>query len=172
VPDILVNNAAVFGKDTLAGIREEAVSAALRINLLAPLFLMKQFAAAHNGSTRRRRGRQPMVINILDARVAQGGSDGFSYTLSKRALAAATEQAAVELAPIAVNAVAPGPVIRPESVSERAGPMILPRACTPDDVADAVIYLADSSAVTGQTIFVDSGQRLIRRNVPTGGRKS
>jgi NAD(P)-dependent dehydrogenase (short-subunit alcohol dehydrogenase family) len=85
--------------------------------------------------------------------------------VSKCALAAFTVAAARELAPrIAVNAVAPGPVLPPPGgarrVREPAGRIPLGRRPTPEDVAEAVLFLVRAKATTGQTIFVDGGQHL------------
>ena len=42
-----------------------------------------------------------------------------------------------------------------------AGPVPLERQCQPEEVAAAVIFLLESDAFTGQTLFVDGGQHLI-----------
>ena len=59
-----------------------------------------------------------------------------------------------------VNGVAPGPVLAPEGAREAAGDLPLGRRPTPEDVARAVAFLAESEAVTGQILFVDGGQQL------------
>ena len=63
----------------------------------------------------------------------------------------------------AVNAVAPGPVLPPADadLAEPAGPSPLAIRPLPADVAAAVVYLAGTAAVTGQTLYVDSGQHLL-----------
>ena len=62
-----------------------------------------------------------------------------------------------------MNAVAPGPVLPPADadLAEPAGPSPLAIRPLPADVAAAVVYLAGTAAVTGQTIYVDSGQHLL-----------
>lgn len=164
-PDILINNAASFEKDSLATITERTLLRSLKTNLAAPLFLMRAFAKSVEGGALRSRSRirrrQSMIINILDARIVERSPDGFSYSLSKHSLATATAWAAVDLAPIAVNAIAPGPVLRPARVSEPAGPKLLSHSCNVDDVVDAVMYLVQSKAVTGQIIYVDSGRHIL-----------
>ena len=69
---------------------------------------------------------------------------------------------------IRVNAVGPGPV-SPNDRQGEAGFMLevqglpLARAIAPDDIADAVLYLAGARNVTGQMIAVDAGQHLAWR---------
>jgi NAD(P)-dependent dehydrogenase (short-subunit alcohol dehydrogenase family) len=106
------------------------------------------------------------VINVLDQRIRQPNSDQISYTLSKQALAAATETLARALAPkIRVNAVAPGLTLptedyRPAQMAALEALMPLKRLPEADDIADAVLWLARAEATTGQTIFVDGGASL------------
>ncbi len=91
----------------------------------------------------------------------------FSYSLSKSALWAATRSMAQAYAPlkIRVNGVGPGPVLpnTPQGedgfAAEVAG-LPLQHAVTPDEIAAAVLYLAEAQSVTGQMIAVDAGQHL------------
>ena len=60
-----------------------------------------------------------------------------------------------ELAPeTRVNAVAPGPVLAPENIHVPGGETLLGRRATPQDVADAVLFLLAAPAVTGQILAV------------------
>jgi pteridine reductase len=55
--------------------------------------------------------------------------------------------------------IAPGPVaVEPEQEERRARETLLQRIGTADDVADAVLYLAGASYVTGTTLVVDGGR--------------
>ncbi len=154
--DILVNNAAVFHKRSLRTAAAAAMRAEWETNLLAPLLLMREFARG------RRRGR---IVNLLDTRIASGRADAVPYSLAKKSLADLTRLAARELAPgITVNGVAPGPVLpadRARAAREPAGPLPLRRRPAAEDVAAAVLYLAQADAVTGQVVFVDGGQHLL-----------
>ncbi len=153
--DILVNNAAVFYRRDLRHTGAADLRAAWELNLAAPVLLMRHFAA-QTGAGR--------VVNLLDQRIESNRSDSLAYSLSKKALAAATAAAALELAPsCAVNAVAPGPVLLPRRRTERepAGAIPLRRRPVPEDIAAAVLFLLTSPAVTGQVIFVDGGQHLL-----------
>jgi NAD(P)-dependent dehydrogenase (short-subunit alcohol dehydrogenase family) len=64
--------------------------------------------------------------------------------------------------------VAPGPTLAsarqdPAAFAHQAGALPLKRGPSPDDVAEAVLYLARAGSVTGQTIAVDGGQHLAWR---------
>jgi len=157
--DGLVNNAALFRRRTLAETDEAMLLADLRVNLLAPLFLIRALAGRSSA------GR---VVNLLDRRIAGLEPGALAYQLSKRGLADLTRLAALELAPgFTVNAVAPGPVLPPAEgdgrIPDRAGPTPLNRRPTPDDVAQAVLFLLAAESVTGQILFVDGGQHLAGR---------
>lgn len=146
--DILVNNAALFARD--ADVEEARLRA---VNLEAPLHLAELVAAQPGGGC---------VIQMLDARIARPEVGPFQiYTATKRALAESVIRLAREWAPrVRVNGVAPGPVLAPEGARELAGTIPLARRPTPEDVARAVAFLAESEAVTGQILFVDGGQHL------------
>jgi pteridine reductase len=73
-----------------------------------------------------------------------------------------TRVLALALAPeVRVCGVAPGPVaVDPGTEDRRAGNVPLRRVGSPEDVAEAVLYLARAGYVTGSTLFVDGGQSL------------
>ena len=146
--DILVNNAALFGRDG------EINPAVLRaVNVDAPLDLAGRVAAQPGGGC---------VIHLLDCRIAREEAAGFqAYAATKRELAESVERLAREWAPrTRVHGVAPGPVLAPEGVRELAGEIPLMRRPTPEDVARAVAFLAESESMTGQILYVDGGQHL------------
>ena len=155
--DILVNNASSFQHTKFRMIRGADFDGTFSINLKAPVLLTRAFAA------RARKGR---VLNLLDSRIAGYAPGQMPYLLSKQGLADFTRAAALELAPdFTVNAVAPGPVLAPETGSrtarEKAGAFPLRRRPTPGDVASAALFLLGSEAITGQIIYVDGGQNLL-----------
>jgi len=160
--DILVNNASVFHKDRLSAASEAKLMAELRVNLLVPILLTRAFA---------RRARTGSVINLLDRRIAAIDAECLPYWLSKKALAAFTEAAALELAPrITVNGVAPGPVLPPpgkgaDYLHDKMGRVPMGRRVTPKEVAAAVTALLRLDGVTGQIVFVDGGQHLLGQDV-------
>jgi pteridine reductase len=159
-PDLLVNNAAMFGQDDWAGMTTETLEAHFRLNLFTPLLLAQALVKATGDKT------QPAVVNIIDQRVTNPHGDQLSYTLSKQALAASVRSMATAFGSRArVNGVAPGLVISTNDYDakqeERLATMMpLGALPSPSGVADAVLYLAEAKHVTGQTIFVDSGASL------------
>lgn len=157
---LLVNNAGEFELDNVETLSHDRFRRAISVNLEAPLFLSKAFAAQAPA------GVDASIVNILDQRVLKPNPRFFSYTLSKSALFTATTTLAQALAPkIRVNAVAPGPTLpSPRQTEEQfaiqAESLPLQRGPRPEDIAQAVVYLAQASAVTGVTVPVDGGQHL------------
>ena len=142
-PDALVNNAALFAGDDAT---LEAV------NLVAPQKLTMLMAGRETG-----RGA---VVNILDCRVLCGAEGEGAYFRTKRALLDYTMKSAAMFAEtLCVNAVAPGPVLAPTEVHEKAGETPFGRPA-PEDVAFAVSFLLSARATGGCVIPVDGGQSL------------
>ena len=110
------------------------------------------------------------MVNLLDQKLANPNPDFFSYTLSKYALAGATEMLAQALAPkVRVNAVAPGITLpsgdqKDADFAAVASDNLLRHPVGAEAVAAAVVYLLDAGSVTGQTLYVDCGQRFLRRD--------
>lgn len=163
--EALINNAAVFERDTVHNATRESWDFHLETNLRAPFVLMQSFAR------RLPEGAHGSIVNLLDQRVWNLGPAFTSYTVSKMGLWTLTQSLAVELAPrIRVNAVGPGPTLpssrqTPEQFAAQCDRTPLRRGATPEDVADAVRYLLGARSVTGQMIAVDGGEHLgvIRR---------
>lgn len=163
--DLLVNNASTYSRETLAEAEPDDFDRHWRVNALAPMLLTKTFSDCVAASDILPADYHGQVVNLLDRRVAHPDSGALPYWVSKRALASFTLGAARELAPrIAVNAVAPGPVLPPAPGEARdlAGDLPLTDRCRPEDVADAVAYLAGTRCITGQILYVDSGQHVFR----------
>lgn len=159
-PTVLVNSAARFEDDRWDSASMEELLEHYRVNAAAPVLLAAGLAR------RLPAGATGVVVNIIDQRVANPPTDQLSYTLSKQALAGATRTLARALAPaVRVCGVAPGLTIptgdyEPAQIGRLSAMMPLGHLPTPDDVADAVLYLIRAEAVTGQTIFVDGGASL------------
>ena len=85
-----------------------------------------------------------------------------AHSAAKAAQAMLTRVLARALAPdVRVCGVAPGPVaVEPDQEERRAAETLLGRVGSPDDVAEAVVYLAGASFVTGTTLLVDGGLLL------------
>lgn len=163
---LLVNNASVFDEDDIGTLTRAQFNKTLAINLTAPLFLAQAFAQHVQKSAPD--GRGASIVNILDQRVLRPTPKFFSYTLSKSALHTATLTLAQALAPLRVNAVAPGPVLpSPRQTgaqfAEQSAAVPLGQGPKPEDIAAAVLYLAGASSVTGVTLPVDGGQHIAWR---------
>lgn len=159
-PCCLINNASEFRHDTLETLTRDAWHVHLDINLKAPVFLA-QSMARHLPA-----GCEGNVINIIDQRVWNLKPDFFSYTISKAGLWTATRTLAQALAPrIRVNAIAPGPVLRSVHQSEsdfaaECASTLMGRGPSPVEIADAVRFILEAPAMTGQMIALDGGQHL------------
>ena len=159
--DVLVNSAAIFPRTPWEEIDEATWDYTLDVNLKAPFF-----TAWHAVPLMRRSGGGK-IVNIADWAGLRPYKNYLPYVISKGGIITMTKALALELAPsIAVNAVAPGPVMLPEDFSDAAADRIrkatlLDRLGSPDDVAQSVIYLvAMTDFITGHVLVVDGG-RLI-----------
>lgn len=157
---LLVNNASEFQHDAIGGLDRAVFDRHMAVNLRAPIFLADAFAAQAPS------GADPSIVNLIDQRVYKPTPRFLSYGLSKSALHTATTTLAQALAPrVRVNAVAPGPTLpspRQDAAAfaRQARAVPLGRGPSPEEIADAVLYLAGARSVTGETIAVDGGQRL------------
>ena len=162
-PTLLVNSASIFRDDRLATLTAESLDQHMRTNLYAPLLLTRAFAAQLGEGTD---DSGASVVMLLDQRVRNPVPDQLAYSLSKQALHASIRNLARDLAPrIRVNGVAPGLVLPTEDYDDAqwaklTALMPLERLAQPAEIAAAVVYLANAGAVTGQTIYVDSGANL------------
>jgi NAD(P)-dependent dehydrogenase (short-subunit alcohol dehydrogenase family) len=172
---LLVNNAALFEEDSAFAIDLDLWERQFAVNLRAPLLLAQEFARQV------REGEEAAIVNLIDQRVLRPTPQFFSYSLTKSALWAATRTLAQAFAPlnIRVNGVGPGPVLPnlPQGdtgfAAEVAG-LPLQHAVAAEDIAEAVLYLAEARSVTGQMIAVDAGQHLAWQTPDAGsqGEKS
>ena len=155
---LLVNNAAGFEPDEIGHLDRARFDRHFAVNLRAPLFLAQAFAAqAPAGGA---------IVNMLDQRVYRPTPRYLSYGLTKSALHVATTTLAQALAPrLRVNAVAPGPALPnprqdAEAFARYGAAMPLGHGPTPEEIADAVLFLARAGSITGETIAVDGGQHI------------
>ncbi len=156
----LVNNASVFEPDSPDTLDLDRWERHFAVNLRAPVLLASEFARLCGNQ------RRGSIINIIDQRVLRLNPRYFSYTLAKSALWTATQTMAQAYAPnLRVNAVGPGPVLPNQNEGQdgfllEASRVPLEHAVEPDEIAQAVLYLARAYSVTGQMICVDSGQHI------------
>jgi NAD(P)-dependent dehydrogenase (short-subunit alcohol dehydrogenase family) len=164
--DAVVNSASRFEYDDPATFDAALLESLVRSNTAAPVALARALAAQASVQAPHARVT-PCVVNLLDQKLHNPNPDYFSYTLTKAALAHATVLLAQALAPaVRVCGVSPG-------ITLVSGPMddqefakahkltALGRSSTPEDIARAVRFLLESSAITGIDLPVDGGQHLV-----------
>jgi 3-oxoacyl-[acyl-carrier protein] reductase len=162
--DVLVNMASLYVPKPIDEVTLSDWNSQLNVDLRAA-WLCARAAIPH---MRRLRGGR--IINFSDwvARSGRPRYPGFlPYYVAKAAVVGLTEALALELAAdqILVNAIAPGPIVAPENISdeefvnvERATP--LGRWGGEIEIAKTVLALVDSDFITGETIRVDGGRHL------------
>jgi NAD(P)-dependent dehydrogenase (short-subunit alcohol dehydrogenase family) len=157
----VVNSASLFDYDDAASFSGARLQQHMSANVAAPLLLAQALHAATPA------GSQSVVINLLDQKLYNPNPDYLSYTLSKAALHSATTLLAQALAPtVRVVGVAPGITMlsgdQTDSQFEQAHRVTpLGKSSTPQDIAEAVCFVATASAMTGTTLLVDGGQHLL-----------
>ena len=159
--DLVVNNASSFFPVELGAIESSHWEELVGSNLRAPLFICQEAApelAKHEGA----------IVNIVDIHAERPLKGYALYSIAKAGLAALTRSLAVELAPrVRVNGVAPGAIAWPEDnqfdPAERSRIIAttpLARMGSPQDIAQAVHFLAAAPYITGQIIAVDGGRSV------------
>jgi len=158
--DLLVCSAATFERGAFLDREDDDLERVLRVNLVAPLSLARALAPALAL-------REGAIVNVGDVAGVHPWRGYLDHCTAKAALHFATRALALELAPVRVNAVAPGTVLWPEddrhgegSQTRRAILDAIPlgRIGTPQDVAEAVLFLAQAPFVSGSVLPVDGGR--------------
>jgi len=153
-----VNCAANFLPSSIISTTEEVWDASLDANLRAPFFCAQAAAPL----LRRSKG---CIVNFADTGGVIGWPGYIAHSVSKAGVVMLTKVLAKALAPeVRVNAIAPGTITMPGDPPEWEADFIklapLRRTGAPADIADAVLFLAHSEFITGQTIVVDGGRTL------------
>ncbi|MFD0854483.1 SDR family oxidoreductase, partial [Actinomadura adrarensis] len=152
-PELIVNNASCFPPPSDAH-RWDVVRDALALHVLAP----NELATVLPG-----RGH---IVNVLDARLPLHDGARTGYEVAKHALAALTLIHARQLAPaIRVNALAPGLVLPPVNGDRDLWQLAayrapLQRPAVMEDLGAALRFLDHAPSVTGQILYIDSGEHL------------
>ncbi len=164
--DILVNNAGLTKDNLFMRMKDEDWNLVLNVNLTAGFRLAR---AAIRGMMKRRYGR---IISMASVVGVTGNPGQANYSASKAGMIGMTKCLAAEVASrgITANCVAPGFIktamtdALPEEAKEKLARSIpMARLGLPEDVANAVVFLAsdEASYITGQTIHVNGGMAMI-----------
>lgn len=166
--DLLVNNAGTPGVikpipvQDLEGVTEDIWQTLLNVNLMSVFRCSKAAAASLKAS-------QGAIVNTASIAGFGAIASTIAYSASKAGVINLTTNLAHALAPeVRVNAVAPGSVESSWAIEwsdERRRSTIaatpLQRWCTPDDVAELIVYLGFAGRmITGQTVIIDGGISL------------
>jgi 3-oxoacyl-[acyl-carrier protein] reductase len=160
--DIVVNNAGITKDNLLMRMTEENFNDVIKTNLKSVFNITK---ACQRPMLKQRSGS---IINISSVVGVKGNAGQANYAASKAGIIGFTKSIALELGSrsIRCNAIAPGFIetemtdaLPPETVKQWRESIPLKRGGTPEDVANAVLFLASdmSAYVTGQVLHVDGG---------------
>jgi pteridine reductase len=159
--DALVNSASTWSATPLEEVMADDVRRFFEVNTLGTFVCCQ-----HAGLIMAEQDEGGAIVNIGDWAVERPYRDYSAYFASKATIPTLTRTFAVELAPkVRVNAILPGPVLLPESVSpeERRRAIagtLLQRPGKPDNVAQAVAALLENDFITGVCLPVDGGRTL------------
>lgn len=160
--DIVINNAGITRDGLLMRMTEENFNEVIRTNLNSVFNITK---ACQRQMLKQRSGS---IINISSVVGVKGNAGQANYAASKAGIIGFTKSIALELGSrnIRCNAIAPGfietemtAVLAEETVKQWREAIPLKRGGTPEDVANAVVFLASdmSAYITGQVLNVDGG---------------
>lgn len=156
--DLVVNSAATMTRTPFGSVTPEQWDQTMALNLRAP-FLIAQAAAevVRPGGS---------IVNMADLAAFESWPAYVPHGISKAGVVQMTRALASILGPaVRVNAIAPGAVLLPDDWDEASAERLarttpLRRLGEPQDVIDAVLYLATAPYVTGQTLIVDGGRNV------------
>ena len=160
--EILINNAGITKDNLLMRISEEDFDKVIEVNLKSVFNLTKAVIRPMM------KQRQGSIINMSSVVGVKGNAGQTNYAASKAGILGFTKSVALELGSrnIRCNAIAPGFIetemtanLDPKAVEEWRKAIPLKRGGSPEDVANACIFLASdlSAYITGQTLNVDGG---------------
>lgn len=164
--DVLVNNAAmthVVAHRDLEEMSEDKWDDILQTNVMGTFFCVRAAAPL----LKKTKGS---IVNVSSVAGVSGEGSSIAYAASKGAVNTLTKSLARALSPeIRVNAVCPGPVdtrwlramLTEQEIKERTASYPLQRAALPDDITDAIVFLAiGTTLTTGQCLVVDGGRTM------------
>jgi len=161
--DLLVANAGTFRRTPFAEVTERNWDDAWRGNFQAMAVPARRIGKLMC------EGRRGCIIAVADVAGIRPWADYIPYSVAKTCVIAYTLELAAALAPhVRANAIAPGPILFPDDFDPAAQQREIDRTALkrqgkPAHIADAVIFLARNSYITGAVLPVDGGRLLTRR---------
>ncbi len=162
-PHILVCMASVYARAPFDSLDERAWRTNLDVDLSSAFHLARRAAPLMKAAGG---GRIVLFSDWLPKSGRPRYRGYLPYYVSKAGIIGLTQSLALELAPeILVNAVAPGPILKPPGFSAKADAAVrkatpLGRWGGPDEIARAVLFLVETEFVTGECLRVDGGRHL------------
>lgn len=161
---VLVNCAAIFRPDDVTALDSATYDRSMSINAKTPI----RMAQAYLRTARSAQGRT--VIQFTDQKLENPNPDFFSYTLSKHAVAGALPMLGMGAASPEdrIYGLAPGAILASHDQTEDETEVshrlnLLTRKTGASEIADACLFLAEGHLASGETLFIDSGQHLLRQ---------
>ncbi|RKO84053.1 hypothetical protein BDK51DRAFT_17704 [Blyttiomyces helicus] len=158
--DVLVNSAGITGDSLLITMDPQRAADVITTNLLGTIYTCR---AAARGMLRRKQG---CIINIASVAGIKGNEGQSVYSASKAGVIGFTRSLARELGGrnIRVNAIVPGYIetemtagIHEDKKAAYRSATPLGRFGTPEDIAQAAVFLSEAKFITGQSLVVDGG---------------
>ncbi|MBB75402.1 MAG: oxidoreductase [Planctomycetaceae bacterium] len=162
--DVLVNSAASWNSRSLEETTAEDLRDHFEANTVASFLCAQRAGLIMSGQS-----HGGAIINLGDWATVRPYLDYAAYFPSKGAIPTMTRSLAVELSSrnsrIRVNAVLPGPAMLPGTLSQTEHKKaihatLLQKAGRPEDIANAVAFLAESTFITGVSLPVDGGRSI------------
>ncbi|MFI7195492.1 SDR family NAD(P)-dependent oxidoreductase [Nocardia nova] len=163
--DIAVNSAGVSAAGAVTDLPVEKFRRVVDVCLTGAFLVVKHAARAMEAGG--------VIISLSSLNARQPGTGMAAYCSAKAGLAMLTQVSALELAPhgIRVNAIAPGIVMTPLTSPSMSVPGLeddyiantpLGRPGTPEEIADAAVYIARAAWLTGETLDINGGAHLVK----------
>ena len=156
--DLLIHNASIYNQEDFSTVTPQELRRFTSIHLDAPFFITQ-------GLVPKLKAKKGCVIGMVDTSWGQAWEELSHYTATKAALRQLLLNLSGELAPeIRVNGIAPGAILAAAWEKERFDKIIekvpLGRAGNPEDIANAVKFLANADYITGFILPVDGGSSI------------
>ncbi|SMO57304.1 SDR family NAD(P)-dependent oxidoreductase [Melghirimyces algeriensis] len=162
--DGLVNNASITAQipmDDFDAVTDEVWDTLFSVNVKGMFHCVKVVAPYM------KKQQSGVIVNMGSVAGTTGIGSSIPYAATKSAVHTMTKSLAIALAPsIRVNGISPGAVDtrwwsgNEEKMYQLAGHLPLKRISTPDNIAEAILFLLTQESVTGQVITIDNGQTL------------